>query len=374
MMKSLRVLIIPDKFKGTLTGRQAAQAMARGWRDSRPGDELDLLPMSDGGDGFGQVISELVGAEEVRTQTVDAAHRPAPVTWWWQAQNRLAIIESARVIGLAMLPPGLYHPFSLDTRGLAAVLGEVQRAGAMECLMGIGGSATNEGGFGLARALGWEFYARNGELIQSWTALTDLERVAPPPAGLILPRLRVAVDVQNPLLGKTGCSRIYGPQKGLREEEMPFAEACLHRLAQCARPPWSGRWAQQSGAGAAGGLGFGLRCFCRAELAPGFRIFARLARLPSRMRAAHLVVTGEGKIDASSLMGKGVGEVLRCSLALGKPCYGLAGGLGRLPKKHGFTAVQGLAPDLTSEEDAKRDPQRWLQQLAAQVARTVEAC
>lgn len=368
-MKTRRLLIVPDKFKGTLTGRQAADAIAAGWRQIRPDDDLDLLPMSDGGDGFGEIMSELVGAKIIRTQSVDAAHRPVEVTWWWQPQTRLAIIESAGIVGLAMLPPGFYHPFSLDTQGLAKVLREVQQAGARECLMGIGGSATNDGGFGLALALGWRFYSAPGQPIGKWTGLHELERAVPPPKSLEAPRLRVAVDVQNMLLGKTGCSRIYGPQKGLRPEDLPLAESCLRRLAQRARPPWSWNWAKLGGAGAAGGLGFGLRCFCQAELVPGFKIFSRLARLPSRMRSADMVITGEGKIDVSSLMGKGVGEVLQSCQALGKPCYGLAGGLGPLPKNHGFTAVRGLVPDLTDEESAKKNPEKWLRILASQLAR-----
>ena len=118
----LNVLIVPDKFKGTLAAQAAAEAMARGWRAARPDDALELLPMSDGGDGFGEVISRALGAEEQRIKSVDAAHRPCETAWWWHAGSRTAIVESARVIGLAQLPPGKFHPFELDTRGLGGVL------------------------------------------------------------------------------------------------------------------------------------------------------------------------------------------------------------------------------------------------------------
>src|SRR5262245_42246609 len=118
----LRVLVAPDKFKGTLTATCAAAAIARGWGSARPGDSLDLLPISDGGDGFGEVISKLLGAKVRRVETVDAAHRSCVAQWWWVRESRTAVIESAAVIGLAMLPPGKFHPFELDTFGLGAVM------------------------------------------------------------------------------------------------------------------------------------------------------------------------------------------------------------------------------------------------------------
>src|SRR5262245_6414999 len=125
----LRVLIVPDKFKGTLTAQQAADAIACGWRSARPQDSLELLPMSDGGDGFGEIISRLLGAEAQTVKTTDAAHRPIEAEWWWHAPSQAAVIESARVIGLAMLPRGKYHPFELDTFGLGALLRTAVDAG-----------------------------------------------------------------------------------------------------------------------------------------------------------------------------------------------------------------------------------------------------
>src|SRR5262249_12856563 len=146
------------KFKGTLSAREAAEEIARGWRQARPNDQLQLLPITDGGDGFGEVLSSLAGASEQRTRTVDAAHRKCAVSWWSEPRTKTAIIESAKVIGLAMLPPAKYHPFELDTFGLGKVIESAATKGARRCFIGIGGSATNDGGFGVARALGWEFF------------------------------------------------------------------------------------------------------------------------------------------------------------------------------------------------------------------------
>ena len=129
---ALKILVIPDKFKGTLTALQAAEAIARGWRQSRPGDALELLPMSDGGDGFGEIVSDLLEAEVRTVKTVDAAHRPCTASWWWDERLRTAIIESARIIGLAQLPPDKFHPFELDTNGLGAVFQAAMAAGARD--------------------------------------------------------------------------------------------------------------------------------------------------------------------------------------------------------------------------------------------------
>jgi len=229
----LRVLIVPDKFKGTLTAAAAANAIAEGWRRLRPDDTLTLLPISDGGDGFGSVLAERLGAERRTVETIDAAHRPIQAHWWYDPHSGRALIEAAAINGLAQLPPGRFHPFELDTAGIGAALKAAQEAGAREVLMGIGGSATNDAGFGLARAMGWRFFDAADRLIERWTGLDQLHRWAPPESPFPLP-ITVAVDVDNPLLGARGCSRVYGPQKGLRTEDLPIADAALGRLAEFA--------------------------------------------------------------------------------------------------------------------------------------------
>jgi glycerate 2-kinase len=366
----MRILIVPDKFKGTLTARQAAEAIGKGWTSVRPADELELLPMSDGGDGFGEIISQLLGAEPQTVKTVDAAHRPIENLWWWAAESKTAIIESARIIGLALLPRGKYHPFELDTLGLGAVLEAAMMKGAKRALVGIGGSATNDGGFGVARALGWQFFNTHDEPIERWTNLRFLSQVRPPRDLKRPPEISVAVDVQNPLLGLRGCSRIYGPQKGLRSEEFQFAEEALIKLASIIRQELHLSCATLPGAGAAGGLGYGLRCFADARLEPGFALFSGHAKLLERIHRADLVITGEGAIDRSSVMGKGVGEVAQtCKLAK-KPCIGVAGVTPDLPDTQPlFTQLHALVPTMTTSDQAMADGALWLERLAQQVAR-----
>jgi len=366
---ALKVLICPDKFKGTLTAAEAAHAMSNGWRRARPKDDLQLLPMSDGGDGFGEIISRVLNAEPQTIKTIDAAHRPCEAIWWWHSSTRTAIIESARVIGLAQLPPGKYHPFELDTQGLGEVLGAALNRGAVRCLVGIGGSATNDGGFGLACALGWQFLSTHDEKIVRWTELRTLAQVRPPERLRPFDSLIVAVDVANPLLGPNGCTRIYGPQKGLRPDDFEFAERCLEQLANILDKELHFNPAGEPGAGAAGGLGFGLSSFAGAQLEPGFGLFARYARLPEHLRDAQLVLTGEGAIDGSTAMGKGVGELASLCQQAGVPCLGLGGVVPEHPlTQRLFTSTYALAPDWTTRESAMRQPFESLEKLTAKVA------
>jgi len=369
----MRVLIAPDKFKGTLTARQAAAAMARGWRRGRPGDELISLPVSDGGDGFGEVLAAFSCAKLVRTVSTDAAGRRHIVPWWWDPASRTAIIESARVIGLAMLPPAKFHPFDLDTRGLAKVIQAAARRGARRCVVGIGGSATNDGGFGLAVGLGWKFTDRHGNPLLKWTDLTHLSRIDPPRQFLLPRQITVAVDVHNLLLGVKGCTRVYGPQKGLKPADYHLTEACLRRLAKVVHKQTGAAAESLPGSGAAGGLGFGLVSFAGARLESGFALVARESELNRHLRRVDVVITGEGRMDRSSLMGKGAGELARCCNRLGKTCIALAGEVSdRAGLQRRFLGL-GALTDLTSAGQARAKAAFWLEKLAAGMARRVES-
>ena len=371
---ALKVLIAPDKFKGTLPAPAVAEAIARGWRNIKPEDAVELLPMSDGGEGFGEVLGRLLGAEEQTVQTVDAARRPVTVDWWWARNSKTAIIESATAIGLSLLPPGEFHPFGLDTFGLGAVLQAAADAGANRYLLGIGGSATNDGGFGLARSLGWRFFNRHGGEIQRWKELVALIRLEPPKMPARFGELVVAVDVQNPLLGPSGCTRIFGPQKGLRAEDFELAERCLARLAAVAEEQCGCKSADEGGAGAAGGLGFGLCCFAGARLESGFEVFSHHADLARRVKAAQVVLTGEGRVDQQTLMGKGVGALARMSRDFDVPCIIFAGEISKsAAMAELFNGAYALSPALTSREHALAEPAIWLEKAAEAAAKELGA-
>lgn len=368
----LRVLIVPDKFKGTLTAPQAAKAIARGWSDVRPDDTLEELPMADGGEGFGELLGASLHARRITCSTVDAARRPRAAAWW-RAAGDVAIVEAAQVNGLDLLPVGEYHPFQLDTYGLGAVLRAAEDASARVVYVGIGGSATNDGGFGLARALGWRFLDASGDALCVWTELDRLTELRAPTRQLSFGAVIIAVDVANPLLGERGATRVYGPQKGLLGADLLKAEACLRRLAEVTRAASLGGCADDAGAGAAGGLGFGLRAFVGGSFESGARIFARLAGFEPKIRDADLVITGEGALDAQSLMGKGVGLVVEAAARAGKRCFCLAGTVALDPSSLHWPKFRTFAivPDVADLEHAKTHSEACLRELAARAASAV---
>ena len=369
----MRVLVIPDKFKGTLRADEAARAIAAGWRSVRANDILELLPMSDGGDGFGEIMGQLLSAQKQTASTVNAAHEPIEASWWWSEESRTAIVESASVIGLAMLPAGAFHPFELDTLGLGQFLQAIARQHPdARLIIGIGGSATNDGGFGMARGLGYRFLDLTEYCLDRWVSLDRLLSIQVPEKPSFFREVTIACDVQNPLLGPEGASRIYGPQKGLRAEDFLIAEKCLGRLVDVVKTELKLDCSDEPGTGAAGGLGYGLRVFLNGQFEPGFNIFARLSNLPEKIARADLVVTAEGAIDAQTEMGKGTGAIAQIARKQKKRCIGLAGQLAQ-KETRAFDFTLGIAPELTSVEEAKRNPAQWLQKLSALAATRVAA-
>jgi glycerate kinase len=205
-------------------------------------------------------------------------------------------------------------------------------------------------------------------VISRWTDLDAARVVDRPKALRKLPKIVVAVDVQNRLLGHSGATRVYGPQKGLGPQDFPLAERCLRRLAKLVRHPRRADLSLTPGSGAAGGLGFGFAAFLKGRLEPGFDLFAREVGLDRRLRVTDLVITGEGKIDGSTFMGKGAGQVARLAYGLGLPCVGFAGAMTpHTGSKHGFTEIHALI-DLVSVRKAKAEPSLWLERLASRAA------
>jgi glycerate kinase len=328
--------------------------------------------MSDGGEGFGEIIGGMMGGRRIDVLTVDCAGAGHPATFWWIKREETAVIETAEVNGLARLPPGKFHPFDLDTFGLGKIFGCAGfNLGVKKAIVGIGGSATNDGGFGLARSLGWKFLSDRDE-ISAWTELDRLQKIEMPSKRIDID-LTIACDVQNPLLGPNGCSRIYGPQKGLREQDMLKAESCLARLAEVSKDTLGNDFAREPGTGAAGGLGFGLRAFLNGKFVPGFEVFAEACTLDDRLKDADIVISGEGAIDSQSLMGKGVGALFQRARQLRVKRIGLAGSLAPDVKSQfahdANLLLLGIVPDLASLDQAKAQPAKYLSLLASEAAK-----
>ena len=322
------VLIAPTAFKGTLDAGAAARALAQGVKAAWPAASCHLLPLSDGGDGF---LSVLVRGRRGRISWVeseDALGGPHLAPLGWLEEGRVAVAELARVVGLASLrAPGPHSAATSGTDGLGRLLAAALAGGPDQLLVGLGGSASTDGGAGLARPLGYRLLDREGEeLPRGGAALRRLERIVRPRAA---PWARVEVvgacDVAAPLLGSRGSARSFGPQKGADPATVAALEEGLGRLAEVVARDLGVRAAAVPGAGAAGGAGFGLLAFAQARLISGSRLVAERVGLDGWLARSQLVVTGEGRVDRQSLAGKAVGEVVRRARGAGIPCLVVAG-------------------------------------------------
>lgn len=358
----MRVLVAPDKFAGTLTAVEAAEAIAEGWRRRSPGDEVDLAPMSDGGPGFVDVLHAALGGE-LQVVTVPGPHgEPTPATLLLVGST--AYVESAQACGLHLT--GGEGVEVASTVGVGRLVASAVDAGATKVVVGLGGSGTNDGGAGLLHALG---ATADGRLDAGPLRLSDVTGVdlAPARARVAGVELVAASDVDSPLTGLFGATKTYGPQKGVAEERVALLDGLLEQLAVAT----DRRLSLEKGAGAAGGLGFALMLL-GGRREPGIDLVTGAVRLAERARAADVVLTGEGAFDFSSRSGKvpyGVAQVAAEAL---RPCVALAGQVlvgSREMRALGVEAAYSLV-ELVGEDRALREPAAALADLAERVART----
>ncbi|MEM9081680.1 MAG: glycerate kinase, partial [Verrucomicrobiota bacterium] len=314
----MRVLIACDKFKGSLSAPEVASAIERGLGE---GFECELCPIADGGEGFVEAMVGAMDGEVVECEVSDALGRPVEASYG--ICGKTAVIEMAAASGLWRIDEGERDVLDSSTVGTGELMLDAIQRGAEMILLGLGGSATNDGGAGMAAALGWSFFGKGDVFIEVPTpsALAGLEGVDGG-ASVELPEIQVACDVENPLLGERGATAIFGPQKGAGPEEREFLESVLMRLMEVTGGECL---AEVPGAGAAGGLGWGLMQFADAQLRPGFEMVADAIGLQERIEAADVVITGEGSLDGQSLEGKGPIGVARMAVEAGKPVYAIAG-------------------------------------------------
>ncbi|MEO5966267.1 MAG: glycerate kinase [Candidatus Limnocylindrales bacterium] len=314
----MRVLIAPDSYKGSLTSVEVARALADGWLRARPGDAVRLAPLADGGEGTLAAVEAGGGWERRGAAARDPLGRPIHAAWLISADGTRAVIEMARASGLSLVAATERDPRGATTAGTGDLVRAALDAGVRELVLGIGGSATTDGGAGLLRALG-------GAVSDDFGAL-DLAGLDPRLATL---RVQVASDVTNPLLGPIGAAAVYGPQKGATAEDVAWLDARLARFADALEAATGRRERDTPGAGAAGGLGFGLLCladrFAGRELVPGVDLVMAAVGFDDALGGADLVLTGEGRIDAQTAYGKTALGVARRALAAGVPCIAVGG-------------------------------------------------
>lgn len=329
-MADLRVLVAPQEFKGTLTAVEAVEAVRRGLGAAHPSWRFDLLPMADGGPGTTDALLAALGGERRVAPALDPWLRRIEAAWGLLPGNR-AVVECAAASGLLRLrieeltPDGVRRASSYGTGQLIAAALD---ANVDELIVGLGGSATNDGGAGMAQALGFALLDVSGRpLAPGGAALRNLARIDASGAHARLASLRVlgATDVTNPLCGPNGASAVYAPQKGADAAAIDELDAALAHFGEVIKRDLGVDVANRSGAGAAGGLGAGLIAFLGAELLSGARVVAEAAGLEARIRQADVVITGEGRLDAQTAFGKTPQYVARAASEAGRPVICLAG-------------------------------------------------
>lgn len=326
----MRIVVAPDSFKGSLTALEACRAVERGLRRVWPGADIAAVPMADGGEGTAQSLVDATGGRFVNCEVTDPLGQPVPARYGILGDGGTAVIEMAAASGLLLVPESARDPKITSTRGTGELIAHALDQGCRQLIVGIGGSATNDGGAGMAQALGACLLdARGEELGPGGAELARLERIDIAGMHPAIPscRVMVACDVTNPLCGPLGASAVYGPQKGASPSDVALLDTALRQFADVVRRDLGRDVAAIPGAGAAGGLGAGLVAFLGAELAPGVEIVARAVSLDARIAAADLVITGEGRIDAQTGFGKTVAGVAAAARRRGVPAVALCGSL-----------------------------------------------
>ena len=375
----MKIIVAPNSFKGSLSATQAAIAIARGVCEAFPEAEIVEIPIADGGDG---TVEALVAAHKGTFQSVNVEGPlgdPVLASYGLIAGGRTAVVELASASGYVLLTPAARDPRKTSTYGFGQLLEAARQAGVESVIAGIGSSATNDGGAGMAQALGYRLLDAFGrDLPRGGAALVRLERIDGTglDAGWRSVKVMVACDVTNPLTGPEGASCVYGPQKGADPETVVLLDGALAHLAEVIERDLGKRVADVPGAGAAGGTGAGLMAFLDAKLVSGAALVVEASGLDGALEGADLVITGEGRVDAQTAYGKAPGEVARRAQAAGIPTLLIAGSKGNgweTLKSSGVTAVvalaQGTDPEGHNLEDLMRDSGPSLTRAAARAVK-----
>ncbi|HET9419140.1 MAG TPA: glycerate kinase, partial [Chthoniobacterales bacterium] len=323
--------------------------IAVGLRQVLSDANIEIVPMADGGEGTAEVIGDSLEGSWLKCKAHDPLGREIEVRYVWIADCKLAIMEMSEAAGMRRVAGEKVDVDLATTFGVGEMLLDGTRRGAREIIIGLGGSATNDGGVGMARALGFRFFnhEQEHELTGAVSELTKLARIARPSPGALrpplpqgenrgegkssrvaqpwFPRIIAAVDVRNPLLGPNGATRVFGPQKGATPDKIDILERALTRLADVVAKEFAVDYRNEPGAGAAGGLGFALMSFCGAKIRPGFDVVAEAVGLAAKLRDVDVVITGEGSLDRQTLEGKTPAGVARLARELGKRVFAIVG-------------------------------------------------
>ncbi len=370
----MKVIVAPDKFKGSLSAPDAAHALARGVLRADPSATIDLVPMADGGEGTVEALVEATGGSYREVVVTGPLGHPTEARYGILGDGRTAVVEMAAASGLVLVRQADRNPLEATTFGTGELILAAIAAGVERLIVGIGGSATNDGGAGLAQALGYQLLDASGHpLPPGGGPLQALDRIIAPEFNRLLGvEIAVACDVANPLCGPSGASAVYGPQKGATAEDIVVLDHNLEHFARIIERDLGADVAGLPGSGAAGGLGAGLIAFAGGALEPGVSLVIEAVRLADRLAGADLCLTAEGAIDHSTAFGKTAVGVARLARSLGCPTLALSGMIGPGAQdvlREGVDAFFSICPGPATLGEAMSHAPDWLERAGEQATR-----
>ncbi|WFA05339.1 glycerate kinase [Bacillus sp. HSf4] len=370
----MKIVIAPDSFKESMTSPEAAASIEKGFKAVLPDAEYIKIPVADGGEGTVQALVDATGGELMYKQVTGPLGTPVKAAYGLLGDGKTAVIEMAEASGLHLIPPAQRNPLQTTTRGTGELIMDAVEKGAAKIIIGLGGSATNDGGAGMASALGVKFLDSNGkEIRDGGGALSDIARIDVSGLDPKLKQIKfeAACDVDNPLTGPRGASAVFGPQKGATGEMVALLDQHLKHYAAMIRDELHLEADTLPGAGAAGGLGAGLYAFLQAELKSGVDIVLDTLSFSERIKGADLIITGEGKIDGQTIYGKTPAGIAKRAVAAGIPVIAFAGSLGdgcELVYEKGISALFSIVPGIQSLEDSLANGSLYLERCARNIA------
>ena len=374
----MRVVVAPDSYKGSVSAIGVAEALERGVRKIFPSAQVCKVPIADGGEGTVEALVAATGGKLQYSQVQGPLGETLTAHWGILGDGKTAVIEMASASGLPLVPKEKRDPRITTTYGTGELIRAALDAGLRRIIIGIGGSATNDGGTGMARALGAKFLSGEGaELPQGGGALAKLQTIEL--TGLD-PRLQeteitVACDVDNPLCGVRGAAAVFGPQKGATPEMVQELDAALLHFAGCAQDTTGRDVASLAGAGAAGGLGAGLLYFTQAKLKPGVEIVLEAVNFAELVKDAAFVITGEGRTDFQTAYGKAPVGVAKVAKQFNVPVFCISGGLGEGSDDvlaQGIDAAMSICSRPLSLEECMRDGEILIEEAATRLCRILQ--
>ncbi len=354
----MKTVIAIDSFKGSLTSMEAGSAAEDGIKRVFPEAECVVLPVADGGEGTAEALVTGMGGTTVSLEVTGPLGAPAMASYGIIGDGSMAVMEMASAAGLPMVPPELRDPMVTTTYGVGEMIRDAIGRGVREFIIGIGGSATNDGGAGMLSALGFELTRSDGMPISRGAlGLGELYSVK---TGSAMPelsacRFRIACDVTNPLCGPLGCSAVFSPQKGAKAEDIPVMDAWLDNYARLVSEVFPTADKNKPGAGAAGGLGFAFSAFLNGSLMPGVDMVLDATGLAAHLDGADLVITGEGRLDSQTVMGKAPAGVAKAAADAGVPVIAVSGCVAEdaaVCNSHGIDAFFPILRRIVSAEEA----------------------